>query len=184
MGVSIYADDSSTAKIRASYFYNNGLNSQNGWEDIFNFRFYDSGLVLNHVTIANNLVSGASIRQNAGYYSYTNSIIREPHVGLGADITNIFGAENCLLLHNDTGFDNLTNSMVANPYFVDESNHDYRLSAISHAIDMCGDDVNTLPNDFYGHTMWDDPNFINDQGIRDAGAHESYLGDVIFANAF
>ncbi len=183
-GVVMYAMNSATAKLRNSFVYNNGLNGADGWNDVFTLRFHDSGLILNHVTLANNLVSGASIRQNSGYYSYTNSIIREPHVGLGADITNIFGAEDCLLLHNDTGFDNLTNSMVANPYFVDEGNHDYRLSAISHAIDMCGDDAHTLPRDFYGHEMWDDPNFINDQGIRDAGAHESYMGDVIFSSAF
>ncbi|MEZ5471459.1 MAG: hypothetical protein R3E90_06745 [Marinicella sp.] len=183
-GVVMYATNSATAKLRNSFVYNNGSNGTDGWNDVYTLGFYDSGLILNHVTMANNLVTGASIRQNSGYYSYTNSIIREPHVGLGADITNIFGEEDCLLLHDDTGFDNLTNSMVANPYFVDETNHDYRLSAISFAIDMCGEDAHTLPKDFYGNAMWDDPNLINDHGIRDAGAHESYMGDVIFMSGF
>lgn len=183
-GVVMYATNSATAKLRNSFVYNNGSNGADGWNDVYTLGFYDSGLILNHVTMANNLVTGASIRQNSGYYSYTNSIIREPHVGLGADVTNIFGAEECLLLHDDNGFNNLTNSLVANPYFVDEANHDYRLSAISFAIDMCGEDAHTQPRDFYGHVMWDDPNLNNDHGIRDAGAHESYMGDVIFSAAF
>ncbi len=183
-GVVMYAVNSATAKLRSSFVYDNGANGADGWNDVYTLGFYDSGLILNHVTMANNRVAGSSIRQNSGYYSYSNSIIREPHVGVGADITNIFGTEDCLLLHHASGFNNLTNSLVANPYFVDEANHDYHLSAISFGIDLCGENAHTQPRDFYGHVMWDDPNLNNDQGIRDAGAHESYMGDVIFSSAF
>ncbi|MGJ8664425.1 MAG: hypothetical protein ACSHWU_12290 [Marinicella sp.] len=183
-GTVMYADNGTIALIRASYLYDNGDGGNDGWSDIFNLRFYNSGLTLNHVTIANNKATGASIRNNAGSYNFMNSIIHESIMSLNADITNAVGEEACLVLNDDNGFDHLTNSLVANPYFIDENNHDYRLSRISHAIDMCGDNGITLPTDNDGEPMWDDPNVNNALGIRDAGADETFLGDVIYKSTF
>ena len=135
--------------------------------------------------MANNKTMNASIYLNGGdTYRLENSIIYEPIVGTGATITGISGTEECLVLNNDSGFNRLTDSIVGNPIFFDEINHDYHLMADSPAIDLCEKHSFSLSFDIDGDRIWDDPNIINAMGFRDAGADESMMGDVIFLDSF
>ncbi|MCF6286805.1 MAG: hypothetical protein L3K26_16685 [Candidatus Hydrogenedentes bacterium] len=90
---------------------------------------------------------------------------------------------NCLIVNEDISIAGFPlNGMPVG--YKNIAENDFRLSAQSLARDFCntaGGSTLDADNEIRG---WDDPTTTNMAGNFDAGADESYFGDVIFANNF
>ncbi|MDJ1139120.1 hypothetical protein, partial [Marinicella marina] len=87
-------------------------------------------------------------------------------------------------LSSANGLSFITNRLALN--FIDPANGNYRIGQPSAAVDLCAEvNFNSSPVDFEGDFLgFDDVAFPDVSGPYDAGADESYLSDVIFANGF
>jgi hypothetical protein len=183
-GTTIYNENIATTVFNRSNIYRNGLLGSEGWSDDYTYRNIGSTLNLYNVTSVHNESVQATIGILDGSAYVVDSIFFEPNTNLLANIINPSPSVtmDCLLVDNDFGVQNLTNSVIGAANFKDKTNNDFHLLANSPGIDMCSSgyykDIDLQD------AGWDDPSQINLLGPFDAGADESYAGDVIFADEF
>ncbi|KAA3645938.1 MAG: hypothetical protein DWP95_03845 [Proteobacteria bacterium] len=174
-----------SASIESSYLYGNGSNGGDSTYDYYMIRGNgDVSINLLHNTIADNDVNNtrAVIGINDSSLTIKNTIFR--NVGetvLESSGTN-FTEFSCLISNENSSIP----ANVIDPEFIDEVNHNYHLSSLSPAIDLCTI-VSAVTLDADNDIRaWDDPTAYNNgvNYIYDAGADESYINDIIFKNSF
>jgi len=191
-GVVLLAAESAQVKLERSFVYRNGdfSNPESSWDSIFAYGLLNSNLIMLHVTSTYNDADSATIRQVDGDHLIYGSIIYEPITNQTGSLINTTGIKNCLLLQNNYGIQNLTNSLLEDPLFADINTDDFHLTADSGAIDRCTPDgIETNTHDVDGETAPFDVFDVADWfGIYDIGADEYHdaaqIEDQIFANGF
>ena len=201
-GNALYATNDSNVGFYNSFMFYNGNQGLQNYSDKFLFAIHDSVIQMHNITSSINQVTTATIGgTNADYFIF-NSIMYESITGQTANLINSVGQFYCVVLENVFGVQNLSNGLVGqDPMFQNQQYGDFHLKANSPAIDLCAYDLSQMPShlasrvadeqfleasiDFDGEQrIWDDPEVNNVLGPIDAGADESYAGDVIFKSDF
>ena len=189
LGVVVYTlGAGANTKIINSVFNHNGGDSVSGYVGLYLIRsFSDASTELYHVTIADNTVNGGLL----GIQGSTELILQNSIIYGTGDVINTAsqGVTNvsCLVAHElDSFVTPPTGHSLAtpNPFFENPANRDYHLTRFSAAIDRCAASSVFTPRDMdFEIRPWDDP-VSNLGGSYDAGADETYAGDIIFEDGF
>ena len=174
--------------IEGSVFDDNGNDGDDGYSDFSVIRAsLGAAVAMRHSTVVDNNLQGSVFNIDVALNSsmaLTNSIVHDSGSG------NLFGGVSgtldisCLLAHEDSSFSG-QQVVIDDPQFINRLAGDYHLDPNSSAIDMCQSIPMIRPLDIDAETRgWDDPENPNGAGIYDAGADESYVNDVIFADGF
>ncbi len=201
LGVVASVSDQARVTLIASNINNNGAQPSNDLSQNYLFSSVSSGsrLTLSQVTVADNTINSGSSVFFAGLganVTSENSILRGQNDNMmetldvnGSQVTLSF---TCNLvsevdsLGTSAGIvDNVTATFDSEYNFVNRLNGDYRIQTPSLAIDMCDAASFNWP-DFEGQAFgFNDPTVSGTLlGSHDAGADESYLSDIFFADGF
>jgi predicted outer membrane repeat protein len=191
IGTTIYSENGSNSKIEGSFFTHNGNNAIGGFNDQNVISSYDtSEMIITYSTFSDNnaLFDTFNLEETANIFLYS-SIIYDP------SSNDVFGIKdqatynvNCLIVHEADSFDaSDTETIVAEPMFIDAANGNYHLNAVfSPAVDYCTDSLAMAQyQDIDGENRgYDDSTVNNGIGPFDIGADETYDNDIVFKNGF
>ncbi len=167
---------------------------KNGGEDLPSVDLFNiAGLLdnttritLDHVTIADNELTGSVIRNSNGNFSLTSSIVQE-EVDVSSETNSISHTFECAIVNETNSFSDGPTVTIDDPQFMGTSN--YHIKPTSPAVDYCynaasltvelGYDIDLEGRDY------DDPNVDDLHGAFDLGADEyRWDNDLIFMNGF
>ncbi len=178
LGSQILLANGSGSRIDNSLFHGNDSNGG----DLLRVT-NDSSLVLNSVTVADNVIGSILIQLlssgGGNNLNLRNSIFWQPGTAVLAATAADTVAVTCLNAHEDVSLPALTHA----PGFVDAAAGNYRLLAATPNIDACVDSFAGVPVvDILGEPRPVDLGYDNGDGNFDRGAYE--LSDLIFADDF
>jgi len=184
--------NTATTLIKDSVFTNNGNNGVGGFSDEYVIRAAAGAeYIIDYSTFADNhaeiSVFGISSLQNS-MLTLRKSIVHDSDTG--EVLNGNFGTAtfDCVFAHE---INSISGSQLffGNPGFVDRGNGDFHLDpSISPAVDLCVDsgnsqlDIDTDIRGFDDSTVTNQGN--NPNARYDAGAHETYVSDIIFENDY
>lgn len=184
----ISAISSSNVTLRQSMIYRNGSGGNDYWTDTYTYRTSGSNLDMLNVTSVYNFPHLANLGMVSAHVDVQRSILYEPLIAQFAHNNNSTSNFKCNNADNLAGISNPSDIIYGYPMFIDTGVDNFHLAPGSPAIDLCSefvDGILVLTKDIDGDGInWDDPTQMNNLGAVDAGADESYAGDVIFKSTF
>jgi len=186
LGTAIYARGSETTiHLEGSYLSGNGASFPPISPEEYVVRLFGGAdATLLHVTVANNLSTGAAlgVSGSGSTLSATNSIISNASIPVVETESDGQASFDCVVANeaSSTG----SGVAVADPEFRSPSAGDFRLGLDSPAIDRCADAGATVPDDEGQARGIDESSVINLAGTFDTGADEYLIIDSLFSDRF